>query len=88
MRLVRFIDFLRDRLRGVIRACLIGLAALVVIDAIPALVHKEGHAHTWVEAHLPGFWAGFGFFGCVVLILASKAFGHAGIMKREDYYDE
>jgi hypothetical protein len=50
------------------------------------VVDKE-HAHTAVEK-LPGFWAVFGFLGCVVLILASKAFGHAGIMKREDYYDE
>ena len=37
---------------------------------------------------LPGFWALFGLMGCIGLILLSKAFGHAGIMQREDYYDE
>jgi len=38
--------------------------------------------------HLWGFWSVFGFLGCVVIIIVSKWFGHAGIMQREDYYDE
>jgi len=37
---------------------------------------------------LPAFWSIFGFLGCVVIIIGSKWFGHAGIMTREDYYDE
>ncbi len=86
MILVRLIEYLRARLKKVVLICFAILGLLIVVDAIPGLVHKE-HAHTWVE-HIPGFWAVFGFIGCVVLILASKAFGHAGIMKREDYYDE
>lgn len=86
MKLIRLIDWILARRRGVVRASLVVLALLVVADAVPALVHKE-HAHTAVE-RLPGFWAAFGFLGCVLIILASKAFGHAGIMKREDYYDE
>ena len=45
------------------------------------------HAHTAAE-HFPAFWAAFGFIGCVVIIVLSKWFGHAGIMTREDYYDE
>jgi hypothetical protein len=86
MKLVSLIKFLRDRLRLVVRVCLAVLVLLVLIDAVPGIVHKE-HAHTAAE-HWPGFWAVFGFIGCAVLILASKAFGHAGIMQREDYYDE
>ncbi len=86
MRLERIIEFLRARLKTVVRVCLVVLALLVLLDAIPALVDKE-EAHTWAE-HLPGFWAVFGFVGCVVLILVSKAFGHLGIMTREDYYDD
>jgi MFS superfamily sulfate permease-like transporter len=86
MRLLRFIEYLHARPRAVLRWCIASLAVLVVLDAIPALVDKE-HAHTWLE-HLPGFWAVFGFVGCVVLIVASKWFGHLGIMTREDYYDE
>jgi hypothetical protein len=86
MRLVSLIEFLRNRRRTVVRVCLVGLALLVILDALPGLVDKE-HAHTRAE-HWPGFWAVFGFVGCAILILASKAFGKAGIMQREDYYDE
>ena len=86
MMLLKLIEWLRRHLRPVVWVCLAALAVLVVLDAVPALVDKE-HAHTDVE-RWPGFWAVFGFVGCVILILASKAFGHAGIMTREDYYDE
>jgi len=86
MKLIRLIEFLRGRWKTVVRFYLIGLAVLVILDAIPAIVDKE-HAHTWVE-RLPGFWAVFGLVGCILLILLSKAFGHLGIMQREDYYDD
>jgi hypothetical protein len=85
MKLLNLIEFLLRRRRAVVRVCCVALAVLVVIDALPALVDKE-HAHTEAE-HYPGFWAAFGFVGCVVLILLSKGFGHLGIMTREDYYD-
>jgi hypothetical protein len=86
MKLVRLIDFLRARLRTVVTVCAVVLGLLVLIDAIPAFVDKAD-AHTAVE-RFPAFWAVFGLLGCIFLILASKAFGKAGIMKREDYYDE
>jgi hypothetical protein len=86
MKLVKIIEWLRSRLKAVTWIACVALAVLVVLDAIPGVVDKE-HAHTKAE-HIPGFWAAFGFVGCVVIILVSKWFGHAGIMKREDYYDE
>jgi hypothetical protein len=86
MRLLAIIEFLRRHLRAVVVLCLAGLALLIGLDAIPAIVDKE-HAHTWVE-RLPAFWSVFGFAGCAVLIVLSKWFGHLGIMTREDYYDE
>jgi hypothetical protein len=86
MIIVKLIEFLRQRLKTVVRLSFVLLALLVLADAIPAIVNKE-HAHTSLE-HLPGFWSVFGFIGCVVIIIASKWFGHAGIMQREDYYDE
>ena len=86
MKLVKFIDFLRNRLKAVKWICIAALALLCILDAIPGIVDKE-HAHTQAE-HFPFFWAAFGFIGCVLIILLSKAFGHAGIMTREDYYDE
>ena len=84
MKLVQFIEFLRDRLKTVVRICFGLLALLILVDAF--LVDK-GTAHTRIE-HLPAFWSIFGFLGCVVIIIASKWFDHAGIMTREDYYDE
>jgi hypothetical protein len=86
MNLVKLIDFLRDRLKLVVRICYALLALLVVIDALPFIVDKH-HAHTRAEL-LPGFWSIFGFIACVVIVVFSKWYGHAGIMKREDYYDE
>ena len=55
MKLVQLIDFLRNRLKKVVLVCAVFLAALVLIDAIPALVDKH-HAHTSVEK-FPAFWA-------------------------------
>lgn len=86
MKLIRLIEFLRKRLRAVIWVCYALLAVLVVLDALPFIVDKE-HAHTQAE-RIPAFWAIFGFIGCVALIIVSKWFGHAGIMQREDYYDD
>jgi len=86
MKLLRLIEFLRRNLKTVIRICVAVLVVLVLADAIPALVDKH-HAHTKAE-HLPGFWAAFGFVACVLIVIVAKAFGHAGIMTREDYYDE
>jgi hypothetical protein len=84
MSLIGLIEFLRQHLKTVVRICCGLLAVLILLDAL--LVSKV-HAHTSIE-HWPAFWSIFGFAGCVVIIIASKWFGHAGIMKREDYYDE
>lgn len=84
MRLAKIIEFLRNRLKAVIFACYGVLAVLVLVDAL--FIDKE-HAHTKAE-HAFAFWSVFGFVGCVAIILVSKWFGHAGIMQREDYYDE
>jgi hypothetical protein len=86
MKLAKLIEFLRNRLKTVVWVSCAVLALVVVLDAIPAVVDKE-HAHTGPE-HWPGFWAVFGFVGCVVIILFSKWFGHLGIMTREDYYED
>lgn len=81
--IVNFIDFLRDRLKLVIRCCYGVLALLVLYDVL--FVDKH-HAHTAPE-HWFGFWAIFGFVACVLIIYISKWYGHLGIMTREDYYD-
>jgi len=89
MKLVQLIEFLRKRLKTVVWICYVLLAVLVVVDALPFIVDKEPPhgAHTKAE-HFPGFWSVFGFIACTLIIFLSKWFGHAGIMQREDYYDE
>ena len=84
MKLVKLIEFLRNRLKTLVRICCVVLALLILADAV--FVNKE-HAHTAAE-RLPGFWSVFGFIGCVLIVILSKWYGHAGIMTREDYYDE
>ena len=84
MRLAKLIEFLRDRLKTVVRVCFGVLALLILVDAL--FVSKE-HAHTAPE-HFPAFWSVFGFVGCVLIILLSKWYGHLGIMTREDYYEQ
>jgi hypothetical protein len=86
MRLVKIIEWLRSRLKAVVWVVCIVLALLVALDAIPGLVDKEDAHSKWER--IPAFWAVFGLVGCVLIILLSKWFGHAGIMRREDYYDE
>jgi hypothetical protein len=84
MKLANLIEFLRNRLKTVVWVCAALLALLVLYDAL--LVDKSG-AHTAVE-RLPAFWALFGFIGCALIVILSKWYGHAGIMTREDYYEE
>ncbi|OHE33925.1 MAG: hypothetical protein A3J94_11400 [Syntrophus sp. RIFOXYC2_FULL_54_9] len=43
-------------------------------------------AHGWWSA-IPGFFALFGFFGCLLIIIFSKFLGRILLYKREDYYD-
>lgn len=98
MNLVKLIEFLRTRLKTVLWICWAVIGVLLVWSVFfvkpehePA---KAGEAAGFLaQAHAametwPVLWAVFGFVGCAVIIFASKAFGHAGIMTREDYYDE
>ena len=83
MNLARLIEFLRHRLKAVTGT---GIAMLGLVVALDVLFIPKADAHTAIE-RFPGFWAAFGFTGCVLIILLSKWYGHAGIMTREDYYD-
>lgn len=42
--------------------------------------------HYWWES-IPGFYALFGFVGCVAIIFLSKWFGALLVQKSEGYYD-
>jgi len=52
-------------------------------------VHFSSHpeVHFFWEA-FPAFSALYGFIGCVVIIIGSKAIGHYWLQKRENYYEK
>ena len=46
------------------------------------------HPHLFFSwQSLPIFGALYGFVGCVIIILGSKALGHFWLTKKEDYYE-
>jgi hypothetical protein len=56
------------------------------VSILIGLFFRPEHVHFWWEK-IPVFDAIFGFLGCIVIVLGSKALGHHGIQKDEDYYD-
>jgi len=78
------IEFLAKQRQGTKSAGIIILAVIVVWSITGVDTH---HAHTWLEAHLPGFWSIFALISTVVLIFVARWFGKSGIQTREDYYD-
>ena len=56
------------------------------VSILLGLFFRSEHPHFWWEK-IPAFDAIFGFLGCIVIVLGSKALGHHGIQKDEDYYD-
>ena len=55
---------------------------LVILDIF---LHRDHVTFLWDR--IPGFWSVYGFLATVVMIVVSKAIGHAWLMKSEDYYD-
>ena len=63
--------------------CAIGSALAGVV------VHTISPVHApLIWQRLPFFSAAYGFLGCIVIIVASKAFGRLWLQKREDYYGQ
>jgi len=82
--IVDLIDFLKKHQKTVRVFSIIGIALMLVWSYLGADNH---HAHTWMEAHIPGFWSLFTIVSCIVLIFFSRWLGKSGIEAREDYYD-
>ncbi len=57
------------------------------LSMVIGLFFRPEHPHFWWEK-IPIFDAIFGFLGCIVIVLGSKALGHHGIQKDEDYYHD
>lgn len=63
---------------------LLGLLTLATL-ALQYLGPEHPHPHAWDS--IPLFYPAFGFIGCVLIIVISKALGKALLQKSEDYYD-
>jgi hypothetical protein len=57
--------------------------ALVILMMVELFVPKHGH-FPWEEAY--GFYAAYGFIGCVSLIFIAKGLRWL-VQRKEDYYD-
>ncbi|MFA5263670.1 MAG: hypothetical protein WC378_07565 [Opitutaceae bacterium] len=102
MNLVRLIDFLRDRLKAVVRVCCALLVLLVAADFVRWFLAREHHEAAAVEEHAagfwatlyhvaentPGFWSIFGLLSFLFIVFFAKWYGNRGILTREDYYNE
>ena len=66
--------------KRVIRGLLVVCAVLVLLD----LVIQRKAYHPWEEMF--GFYAVYGFVGCVVLVLLAKVLRRI-VMRSEDFYD-
>ncbi|HIE94292.1 MAG TPA: hypothetical protein EYQ83_16060 [Acidobacteria bacterium] len=64
-------------------------AAVAVIAAATVSLDLLAHPHgeMWWH-HAPGFDLVFGFVGCAVIVVVSKAFGKAGLQRPERFYDD
>lgn len=81
--IVHAIEFLQTRLKLLIISCYVGIAAIFVWS----LTVDTHHAHTWAEKFIPGFWSLFGIGSCVLIVFIARLIAKAGVMTREDYYD-
>lgn len=100
MNLLSIIESLRRNLKTVVVGCYVVLALTVIADIVRALT-AHGHEAP-AEEHVSGFWASlfhvaenvpvfwtvFGFLGCVLLVIVSKAIVGPFVSKHEDFYDE
>ena len=61
-------------------------AFLVVMTVISLVGQYSVEPHHWWDM-IPGFYAIYGFVGCIIIIKISKWFGKKAVFRDEDYYD-
>lgn len=61
--------------------------AMLIVLTVVALVGQYLAKHYYAWDMIPGFYAIFGFLGCLVIIKVSKWFGKRMLFRDEEYYD-
>ena len=69
----------------------VGLALMIFAEIVlPLVFHAEDSngedPHFWFEG-IPAWGSLYGLISCVAIIVVSKLIGKAGLMRREDHYD-
>jgi hypothetical protein len=81
VRIVHYIEVLRNNMKGLVRVLIVYLIALVIFD-----VSLSRHdAHYFVDK-IYAFWTLFGIVGCFILIKVAKGIAHLFLAKDEDFY--
>jgi len=102
MNLLQIIESLRRNLKTVVLGCYAVLVLVVAADVTrwaltahsrEAPVTAESVQGFWASLFeaaetIPVFWTVFGFLGCVLLVIVSKAVVGPVVTKPEDFYDE
>jgi uncharacterized membrane protein len=68
---------------GILYGCL--FLSIIAGIFVHLYLHPEVH---FLWEGLPVFSAVYGFIGCIVIILGSKAVGYFWLQKEEDYYEK
>jgi hypothetical protein len=63
------------------------LLNLVIVASVALQVLGPEHPYPHAWDLVPLFYGAFGFVGCVLIIVVSKALGKALLQKPEDYYE-
>jgi hypothetical protein len=63
------------------------LLITVGVSMLLGVFFRPEHPHFWWEK-IPAFDAIFGFLGCILIVLGSKALGHHWLQKGEGYYSD
>ena len=82
MNILKYIEALRNNIKGLRNMLIVYLILLVIYDV---LIHLGSHGHYFVD-NIPAFWTMFGIAGCFVLIKVAKGIAHLFLSKDEDFY--
>jgi len=68
------------------RPLMIAIVIGVVLSAVLELFFVDHREYLFEGSTLLLFWVGFGFVGCIGIVVISKWVGHAFLMKHDDPY--
>lgn len=61
------------------------ILAVITVGSVIGQFSTQDYHHWWDM--IPGFYAIYGFVGCIVIVKVSKWFGKRVVFRDEEYYD-